>query len=125
MQIRLVTPLLWLCYVGQLESTKAIVKSFTCDQHPLNRSLYQKLGITPDKPYIMSPTFPNRRLFGFPDFVHIFKNFCFNLMDHAALLASGLFVSKQDWMDLLTQIGSEITPGFRFSFISRLRKGLE
>ena len=41
-------------------------------------------------------------------------------MDHAALLQSGFFASKQDWMDLLPLIDSEISPGFRFSFISRL-----
>ena len=83
--------------------------------HPKNQSLYRGLGVSANRPYIMSPNFPTRKIFTIFDWIHIMKNLCFALMDHAVYFKSvGMFVSKRDYMDLLEKTGSEISPGYRF-----------
>ena len=101
--------------LGKLEETGFIPKSITCDQHGTNRSLYKKLGFTPNKPYIYSPNCPDRKIFGIFDIIHVLKNLVNGLMDRAALLPDGHFVSKEDWEELLPLINTEISPGFRLT----------
>ena len=110
------TPEVLFHIIGQLETRiTAIVKSITCDMHPKNQSLYRGLGVSANRPYIISPNFHSRKIYAIFDWIHIMKNLCFALMDHAVCFKSvGMFVSKQDYMDLLEKTGSEISPGYRF-----------
>ena len=77
--------------------------------------------MTPASPYIMSPTYETRKIFVFVDIVHAWKNFCFALMDRLALLPKDsqgkrYFVGKDDFLELLPHISSEISIGYRFTF---------
>ena len=83
--------------IGKAEETGFIPKSITCDQHGSNRKLYKKLGFRPSSPYMYSPTCPERKIYGIFDIVHVLKNLVNGLMDRAALLPDGYFISKEYW----------------------------
>ena len=103
--------------IGQTENIGAIIRMVCCDQHPKNRTMYNRMGVTVREPYIMSPTYPNRKIYMGHDWIHIMKNFCFALMDRIAMIrsSSGEYypVGKHDFEELLPLISSEVSPGFR------------
>ena len=107
------TRYMFMAIITEAERVGAIVKTFTADQHPTNYGFFNMLGVKASEPYILSPTVPGRKIFGFFDYVHVYKNLCFALMDRVALLKSKTFLGKKDWEDLLPLISSEISSGYK------------
>ena len=101
--------------IGEMEKMRAIVKHIVSDQCGSNVGFYNQLGVSPSKPYIMSPTVEDRKIYVLNDITHIAKNLCWAIMDRAALMRSGYFISKEDWEDLLKKTQSEVSRGYKLT----------
>ena len=74
------------------------------------------MGFKPKKPYIMSPTHPERKIYGVFDITHAYKNFCNALCDKVGYLPDeNAWFSKKDFEDLLEETSGEISTGFRLT----------
>jgi hypothetical protein len=82
----------------------------------VKRGLYNRIGFKPKKPYIMSPTHPDRKIYGVFDITHAQKNFCNALCDKVGYLPEeNAWFSKRDFEDLLHETSGEISTGYRLT----------
>ena len=102
-----------------LEDAGCRVLSSTCDQGGANDGLQRKLGISVNKLWHQNPKYPEdptRVVFFLDDFVHAFKNWRNNLLDHVLILKVGNTTlkihAKKIFERLFAKVrGSEISVG--------------
>ena len=79
--------------IAEAEAFAAIVKAASWDQCGGNWGLYNKLGVTREKPYFDNPVDKSRKYHAFCDLLQCGKNYRSNLMDQASI-SNGLHTSK-------------------------------
>jgi hypothetical protein len=101
--------------ISKVENIGFRVTSATSDMGPTNVAVANSLKITPDKPYFPHPCRKGEKIWWFYDIPHLLKLIRNHFIDDGFVLPSGKIISKNDMINLLSQLGKEVTIAFKLT----------
>jgi hypothetical protein len=80
-----------------------------------NRTLWNILGVSIDRPFYPNPFYEEKKFWIFADYPHLLKLLRNNMLDHRLNLADGTNISKQVFNDLIEVDSNELKICFKLT----------